>query len=195
MSVPKSPFRKFPKLNVPKQPSLFIGFNPENIFSYRAFRHIEPKSLSPLYFKLRDQFNQREKDVLWWNVMTHAEANKRFSKVVRSWMARRTRNAFGHALMQFGYDQDGKRQLQPAADGSGMQTQTQTRPQDQELPERLVGTLELQVRAMGRIREYERLVDDCGLVVESIIRYQKALEQQKGGGWSPGKSSHRRGNP
>ncbi|KAK2807764.1 hypothetical protein FQN50_005306 [Emmonsiellopsis sp. PD_5] len=184
MSAPRNQFRNLARLKVPNQPSLFYGFSPENKFTYRAFRHIEPKSLSPLYFKLRDQYANREKGILWWNVMTHGESNRRFSKVVRSWMARRTRDAFCDALMRCGYDHDGKRRLQPAAGWEGVGTQ---------LPERLVGTLELQVRAVVRIRGYETLVDDCGLLVESLIRYQKALEQEKGGGRGHGQSIHHRG--
>jgi len=100
-------------------------------------------ALSPMFF----QRWQTRQEPFWWSVITRKDIENR--RTVRSWVARRLRNAFIEALRKKGYGSDGTR-----IDGNG---------------EPLIGTAQLIPNESIKTKKYSDLVDQADLTVEAII--------------------------
>ena len=79
-----------------------------NYLSRIATRNLHPAAHQPLAPKTKDLYRGRERGTLWWSVtiQTVPSSTKR---VVRSWGARRVRQAFRQALRERGFDKAGKK--------------------------------------------------------------------------------------
>jgi len=92
-------------LNLPGVNALCAKYTKKYAYASTASKSLENPEAA-LYPKYEKRWQARQ-EPLWWNASTWKDfANK---KVVRSWVARRVRQAFVESLKKRGYTQDGSR--------------------------------------------------------------------------------------
>lgn len=110
-----------------------------------------------LYPKFERRWQTRQ-EPLWWNVTTRKDFEHK--RVVRSWVARRVRQAFVESLRKSGYAQDGSR-----ITGSG---------------DPLVGTTQLFPERPILNMKFEEVVLQTDKVVQAIIDLEDSFNEKKG---------------
>ena len=96
--------------------SLFsCHYAPGNYLPPIATRNLLPGAHQPLAPKIRDLYKDRERETLWWSVTIYMLPSST-KRAVRSWAARRVRQAFRQALWERGFDEAGKKLV---LDGAG----------------------------------------------------------------------------
>jgi hypothetical protein len=142
----------------------------ENAIQPIAARCLNAGRSHPLEPRIKYLYETRERGILWWSV-AHSEVYH-LKRVVRSWCARRLRNAFREALRDRGFDEDGRLLV---LDSSGNIIDRK---------KRLKGTLELRMRNPLVDAKYVDVVEQAGRIVDEL-RYQHLRPKQ-----TPGKSYH-----
>lgn len=149
-----------------------MRWSPKTFVPPVAARYIGAQS-HPIRPKIVHMYANRDPNTLWWRVQTNGLDHKR---VVRSWCARRVRNAFRKALHDHGYDGEGRRILQDM-------DETQSSSQG-ELD--LKGSVEIVVRPELIKEKFPEVLKETDSLVETIVRLsnERASKSQKksGGG-------------
>ncbi|OCK88374.1 uncharacterized protein K441DRAFT_485391, partial [Cenococcum geophilum 1.58] len=118
----------------------------------------------PLYISTLRRSKTADRSGLWWTAAgTFAVGKKR---VVRSWAARRLRNAFVEALASRGFDRDGKRIVESAKeDGKPMQA-------IKRVDERrnLTGTLRIQANPVILTVKFDAVKQEAGRLVDELVK-------------------------
>ncbi|KLJ11894.1 hypothetical protein EMPG_12947 [Blastomyces silverae] len=170
-----------PKLVTPKQPYFTVGYTPENTRTSRAkmFSCDLFVNLYGLRPKIDYMWATREKGQLWWSTCTQSDIASERS-VIRSWCARRVRNAFRDALKERGYDKTGRRI--PDIEHREQQKPHQRRQAGQPPSrlEALEGTLEIHFRLAVKAAKYTDIVREAGVVIERIETYLKRARRTGG---------------
>ncbi|PGH11397.1 hypothetical protein AJ79_04898 [Helicocarpus griseus UAMH5409] len=153
--------KRYPKLKSPQQPFFLVHYTPLQVPTAWARKCFDNSTsrLTILRPKLEHMWANREMGTLWWSIPKHSDITVE-RKVIRSWCARRARNALRQALRERGYDGVGRRI--GGGDGDG---------KDARGLEGLRGSLELWVRREVKRAKYEALVRACGVIVDSIEGY------------------------
>jgi hypothetical protein len=76
--------------------------------SYKTFitDHILSDYYHPFHARQKQKLASRDRSGLWWHVTVNSRSSS--TRVVRSWLRRRLRNAFLESLKEKGVDEDGK---------------------------------------------------------------------------------------
>jgi hypothetical protein len=150
----KSPveFHKLPYITNPHMNAFICRFGKVHAFSWTKSRFLDPPPhpLAPYVLK---RYAQREEVPLWWNCVAKKETGQS-ERVVRSWIARRTRNAFKESLRKQGFGTDGR-----PLPGSGNKAD-------------LFGTVCLSVRRLAATISYVDLVKQTDIAMSYIVRKQ-----------------------
>lgn len=95
-----------------------LRYNPHQVPSPTALLYMTSPS-NPLRPKITHMYATRDRNTLWWRVSVNQLS---FKKVVRSWCARRVRAAFRQALLDRGFDGEGRKIVQDAEGGPKVET-------------------------------------------------------------------------
>ncbi|KAF2190484.1 hypothetical protein K469DRAFT_721347 [Zopfia rhizophila CBS 207.26] len=125
----------------------------------------------PLHSAHQRRQAERERLGLWWHVTVGANSSK--TKVVRSWLRRRLRNAFIEELKKRGFDQDGR--------VTNKREERGRRGMLEELPKlgetgSLKGSLRLHANNALVSAKYEDVRQETAKVVDALVQGLKAEE-------------------
>jgi hypothetical protein len=155
-----------PWIKTAQDASIGAIYTIENAIQPIAARCLNAGRPHPLEPRIKYLYETRERGILWWSV-THSEVYH-LKRVVRSWCARRLRNAFRDALRDRGFDEDG-RLLVLDSNGNIIDKKN-----------RLKGTLELRMRNRLVEAKYVDVVEQAGRIVDEL-RYQHLRPKQTTG--------------
>ena len=145
----------------------FLWYGTANILSDPAH---------PLYIATLRRSKTADRSGLWWTAAgTFAVGKKR---VVRSWAARRLRNAFVEALANRGFDRDGKWIVESAKedgkrDGKANRTAQGSVMQDIKLVDKrrnLTGTLRIQANPVILTVKFDAVKQEAGRLVDELAK-------------------------
>jgi hypothetical protein len=94
------------KIHHPGITAFYFRFRNAHAYGWTKARALD-EPLHPLKQHLLKRYAVREEVPLWWSCVTTREVGHT-DRVVRSWLARRTRNAFKESLRKKGYDTNGR---------------------------------------------------------------------------------------
>ncbi|PGH02746.1 hypothetical protein GX51_04480 [Blastomyces parvus] len=175
-------------------PYISIGYTPKNTPTARAKRFFDDAlvNLYALRPRITYMWATREKGQLWWSVLPASDVAAERS-VVRSWCARRMRNAFRDALRERGYDKTGRRI--PDIEQREQQKPQQSRQAALPLSrlEALEGTLEIHFRLAVKTAKYTDIVREAGDVVERIESHLQRARGKEGDAKKPSNARRRPG--
>lgn len=157
----------------------YLRWSPKTVVPPVAARYLGAQS-HPIRPKIAHMYANRDPNTLWWRVQTNGLDHKR---VVRSWVARRVRNAFRIALRDRGYDGDGRRIYQS--------TDT-AEPASQQEPG-LKGSVEIVVRPESIKEKFTEVLQESNSLVDTVVqlynqRDAKPQKKSKGGKHQAGRS-------
>jgi hypothetical protein len=153
----------------------FLWYGTANILSDPAH---------PLYIATLRRSKTADRSGLWWTAAgTFAIGKKR---VVRSWAARRLRNAFVEALASRGFDRDGKRVVESAKedgkrDGKENRgTQGSVMQAIKRVDERrnLTGTLRIQANPVILTVKFDAVKQEAGLLVDELVKIARKQDRK-----------------
>ncbi|GAE00229.1 conserved hypothetical protein [Paecilomyces variotii No. 5] len=136
-----------------------------------AARYLGAQS-HPIRPKIAHMYANRDPDTLWWRVQTNSLDHKR---VVRSWCARRVRNAFRKALRDRGYDGEGRRISQST---DAVEPSSQPEPG-------LKGSVEIVVRPESIKEKFTEVLKESSSLVDTVVQLynqRNSKPQRKPGG-------------
>lgn len=134
-------------------------FRKIHAFTYTSSRVLETP-LHPLVPVVLKRYAMREEIPLWWSCVTKREFGHK-DRVVRSWLARRTRDAFKESMRKSGYDTDGR-----PLPGSGNKAD-------------LFGTAYFSVQRQATTTSFVDLVKQTDIAVSYIQRFQSRADNGK----------------
>lgn len=160
----------------------FLWYGTANILSDPAH---------PLYIATLRRSKTADRSGLWWTAAgTFALGKKR---VVRSWAARRLRNAFVEALASRGFDRDGKRIVESVKedrkrDGKANRTAQGSVMQDIKRVDgrgNLTGTLRIQANPVILTVKFDAVKQEAGRLVDELVKIarkqgRKGISEERG---------------
>jgi hypothetical protein len=149
---PPLPFELLYWLNSPGLTAFQFRFRKIHAFTWTKAKYLETP-IHPLTPAVLKRYALRQATPLWWSCVATREAGHS-DRVVRSWLARRTRNAFAESLKKRGFDTDGRR-----LPGSGNQAD-------------LFGTASFSVLRLAAKLPYVELIKQTDIVVSKIQEFQ-----------------------
>lgn len=154
MSVKLSPSRNLLfGFNHPSITAFTLRFRNIHAFTTIRSRFLDLPDQHPLAPLMLKRYAAREAVPLWWDCIAKRAVGQS-DRVVRSWLARRIRNAFKESLNQKGYDANGR-----PLPGSGNQAA-------------LFGTASFSVQREATTRSFADLVRETDIVVSYIQKNQ-----------------------
>lgn len=162
MGVPPGLSTGLKKVGKVKLRTCILHHNPDNCLTTQAARYFLPTSHPPLAPKIRHLYERREHGTLWWSVTT-GTLNSAWKKTVRSWCARRTRQAFRQALRERGFDLDGKKLI---VDSEGCIIDRRNT---------LRGTVEVRMGRELLLARYTQIMQDTRTCVDYLERKSRQI--------------------
>ena len=104
---PPLPYEMLYWITKPGFTAFRLRFRKAHAFTWTKAQYLQTAD-HPLVPMLLKRYALREETPLWWTCITQREGGHT-DRVVRSWLARRTRNAFTESLKKAGFDADGRR--------------------------------------------------------------------------------------
>lgn len=173
---PPLPYEVLYWINKPGLTAFRLRFRKVHAFTWTKAQYLGTPD-HPLVPMLLKRYALREEIPLWWTCITQREGGHT-DRVVRSWLARRTRNAFTESLRKKGFDTDGRR-----LPGSGNKAD-------------LFGTASIAVQRAALKVPYAELVKQTDIAVSSIQDFQQRQDSHQnktGNGQKRGNQRNGRG--
>ncbi|OCL02636.1 hypothetical protein AOQ84DRAFT_254763, partial [Glonium stellatum] len=140
-------------------------------FLWYASNSILSDPKHPLYIATLRRFKTADRSGLWWTAAGTLAVSKK--KVVRSWVARRLRNAFVEALESRGFDRDGKRMVNSVKEdgkrGGEAHNPVMQAVRRVDEPKNLTGTLRIQSNPIILTAKFDAVKQEAGQLVDELV--------------------------